>query len=67
MNGKRTGISSDDLLQVARSMSIKKADQILKQINGVVNHWSKYAEQTKVNGDLREAIKKTLINYRLGK
>ncbi len=67
VNGKRTGISSDDLLQVARSMSIKKADQILKQINGVVNHWSKYAEQTKVNGDLREAIKKTLINYKLGK
>lgn len=67
VNGKRTGISSDDLLQVARSMSIKKADQILKQINGVVNHWSKYAEQTKVNKALCEAIKKTLINYKLGK
>ncbi len=67
VNGERTGITFSDLFQVAKSMSIKKADQIVKQINGVVNHWTKYAERTKVDGDLREAIRKTLLSDKLGK
>ena len=67
VNGKRTGITFNDLIQVAKMMSIKKADQIIEQINGVVNHWPKYARQTKVNKDLLEAIRKTLLNYKSGK
>ncbi|MCX6236223.1 MAG: hypothetical protein NTY07_01485 [Bacteroidia bacterium] len=43
-------------------MNIKKAAYIVSQINEVVNNWSKYAEETKVNPALRDAINKTLIN-----
>ena len=64
VNGKRVGITHDDLLQVAKMMSIKRAEQIIKQINGVVNHWTKYAQQVKVNRNLLAAIRKTLLNYK---
>jgi hypothetical protein len=43
-------------------MNIKKAENIIHQINEVVNNWPIYAEETKVNVDLRDAIFKTLIN-----
>jgi serine/threonine-protein kinase HipA len=62
VNGKRQNINRDDLLSIAKQMNIKKADIIICQINGVVNNWSLYAEETKVNAELRDAITKTLIN-----
>ena len=64
VNGKRIDITPDDLLHVTKMMSIKKAEQIMKQINGVVNHWPKYAQQVKVNKDLLAAIGKTLLNFK---
>ena len=64
VNGKRVGITPDDLLKVAKMMSIKKAEQIIRQINGVVNHWTKYAQHVKINRDLLAAIRKTLLNYK---
>ena len=63
VNGKRQYISKDDLLSVAKQMHIKKADQIVNQINNVVNNWGYYAEQTNVNPKLKDAINKTLIKY----
>ena len=62
VNGKRQKITRDDLLSVAKQMNIKKADNLIHQINAVVNNWPNYAEETKVNADLRDAISKTLIN-----
>jgi serine/threonine-protein kinase HipA len=62
INGKRRNITRDDLLSVAKQMNIKKAENIIHQINEVVNNWPIYAEETKVNVDLRDAIFKTLIN-----
>ena len=62
VNGKRQNITRDDLLSVAKQMNIKKADTIIHRINGVVNNWPSYAEETKVNPNLRDAISKTLIN-----
>jgi serine/threonine-protein kinase HipA len=64
VNGKRQNITRYDLLSVAKQMNIKKADQIVTQINEVVNNWPNYAEETKVNRDLRDAISKTLINLK---
>ncbi|MBK9392083.1 MAG: type II toxin-antitoxin system HipA family toxin [Bacteroidetes bacterium] len=62
VNGKRKDITRDDLLSVARNMNIKKAGNIIAQINETVKNWQSYAEETKVKADLRDAINKTLIN-----
>ena len=61
INGKRTAITKDDLLTVAKSMNIKKADAIITEISQKVAAWDSYAEMTNVKHDLRAAIKSTLI------
>ena len=43
-------------------MNIKKAANIVAQINEVVNQWPHYAEETRVSSKLRDAINGTLIN-----
>ena len=62
INSKRNNISKNDLLAVAKSMNIKKADQIINQINGIIKKWPAYAEQTKVAPGKRDAITSTLIS-----
>jgi serine/threonine-protein kinase HipA len=61
VNGKRENISKDDLLAVAKLLSIKKAAKIFTQISEVVNKWGNYADEQKVPTKLRDAIKNTLI------
>ena len=56
INGKRDGISKDDLLVLAKSMNIKKAKVIIEQINEKVSRWGHYAETVKVNPSLRDNI-----------
>jgi serine/threonine-protein kinase HipA len=64
VNGKRKDIARSDLLSVARQMNIKKAANIVDQINEVVIHWPHYAEETSVNSKLRDAINATLIKIK---
>lgn len=61
INGKREGITNADLLEVARQMNIKKADQIITEVQTVVNNWLIYAEMSKVKEKLANAIKETLL------
>ncbi len=61
VNGKRENITRNDLLEVARQISLKKGAVIIDQISGTVKKWNQYAEQTKVESKLRGAIKKTLL------
>lgn len=61
INGKRQNISRQDLLSVAKQMNIKKANTIISQIREVVSRWNEFAEQTKVNGPLKDAIEKTIL------
>jgi len=61
INGKRKNIEREDLLIVAKSMNIKKADKIITEINDIVSSWENYANQTNVNPKLRESIQKTLM------
>lgn len=61
INGKRQGITRDDLLEVGRKMNVKKAPVIISQVSGVVARWNEFAEQTKVAVALRDAIGKTLL------
>jgi serine/threonine-protein kinase HipA len=61
VNGKRENISKDDLLSVAKSLSIKKALHIFTQVSEVVNKWNEYADEQKVPEKLRDGIGKTLV------
>jgi len=61
INGKRQGITRDDLLEVGRQMNVKKAPAIVSQVSEVVAKWNEFAEQTKVESELRDAIGQTLL------
>lgn len=61
INGKRTGITKNDLVLVAKSMNIKRAGAIIEEISKKVATWVVYAEITKVSPELKNAIKETLI------
>jgi len=61
VNGKRQGITRDDLLEVGRRMNVKKAPAIVKQVSGTVARWNEFAEQVKVEAVLRDAIRETLV------
>jgi len=61
VNGKRKGISKDDLLAVAKSMNIKRAKAIIVEINEKVGNWNDYAEEAKVDAQKRDAITETLV------
>jgi serine/threonine-protein kinase HipA len=63
INGKRSNISKDDMLSIAKSMNIKKASDIIQQTSDVIKNWTTFAEETKVTPKLREAIKTTLITF----
>ena len=63
INGKRKDILKSDLLEIAKSMNIKKADKIIDEINIIVSSWNNYAEEIKVNPKLRDLIKSTLLTY----
>jgi serine/threonine-protein kinase HipA len=43
INGKREGITRDDLLSVGKQMNIKKDKEIIERVLSVINHWSQYA------------------------
>ncbi len=63
INGKRKDITKKDLLEVARQMNVKKAENIIKQTSGVISRWNNYADTVKTNRKLKEAIGKTLIVF----
>jgi serine/threonine-protein kinase HipA len=60
VNGKRKDITANDMMEVAHNMNIKKAEAIIEQVNQVILNWRQYANETRVNEDLRDAIQKTL-------
>lgn len=61
INGKRQGITRNDLLEVGRQMNVKKASAIIQQIAETVSKWHEYAEQVNVEANLRGAIGDTLV------
>ena len=60
INGKRSGITRQDLLIVGESIQCKKAALIIDQIEAVVMNWKKYANEIGVPGKLRDEIYKTI-------
>lgn len=61
INGKRLGITRDDLLAVGQQMNVKRASAINSQVSEVVARWHEFAEQTKVEPQLSYSIGKTLL------
>lgn len=62
VNGKREGITKQDLLTVAKSMNIKKPQLIIKEINASVQNWKFYAQKVKVNERLATKINESILN-----
>ena len=63
INGKRKNITKNDCLQVAKQISLKKAETIIKEIADVIIHWDKYATKVNIEKKLQQAIKQTLIVF----
>jgi serine/threonine-protein kinase HipA len=61
VNGKRKNIEKADLLEVARKMNIKRANEIIDQIDQVIGRWAAYANDQKVDPELRDAIQGTFV------
>ena len=61
INGKKSDINRQDLLDIAYQMNVKKAPKILDEIQEVVSDWYTYAEEQSVESELMEAINKTLV------
>tara|TARA_R110002050_G_scaffold275571_1_gene420371 strand:+ start:386 stop:1696 length:1311 start_codon:yes stop_codon:yes gene_type:complete len=60
VNSKRLHINETDLLKVGKENSIKKAAQIIAEINAVVLNWPKYAEKASVQQRLTDYIEMNL-------
>ena len=56
INGKRKDITKADLMQIAKSMNIKKAEAIIQKISDTVTNWQEYAAIAKVDTKLKETI-----------
>ena len=64
VNGKRHGISSNDLMVIARSNNIKNGEKIIQQMSSVIKSWGKYAGCAGVRNDLKERINSELNVFR---
>jgi len=60
INGKRKNITLDDFLTIGKSMNIKNAKDIIKQVRESVSEWDKFANQVGVDAAKKMAIKETL-------
>lgn len=64
INGKRTDITREDLLEIGRSIKNKKASEVIDEINATVAQWKKYADESAVSPGLRDRIARTLIHLK---
>lgn len=62
VNGKRKGIIKQDLLVVAKAMNIKKAADIIDEINAIIQNWEVFADEQKVSETKVKEIGQTLLN-----
>jgi len=63
INGQRADITKDDLLVVGRSVSVKKAADIIDEISTVVRQWKTFADDVLVAPKLRDTIAATLVQW----
>ena len=63
VNGKRKGITKNDLLHIGNSIKCKQAAIIIEEIEATVMNWKKYANQVGVSVNLTNAIEKTIKEW----
>ncbi len=56
VNGKRTDITRDDLLAVAKAMNIKKAAAIIDEVKAGVKRWKTFAKKAEMPAKQVEMI-----------
>ena len=61
INGKRKGIKRSDIIALAKSMNIKKPEEIIEKTSLKINNWSKHANKAKVSDKQVKAIEKTFL------
>lgn len=61
LNGKRSDITRDDLLAVARNMNIKKAARIIDQVTEAVSTWRSEAAAYDIAPEVVDMIEKTHV------
>lgn len=61
INGKRTGITRNDLLSVGESIKSKKAETIIDEISYTLRRWKQFADEVSVHPVLRDEIGTTLL------
>ncbi len=61
INNKRKDITKEDLMTIGALSNIKKAAQIIEEINEVVSGWTTFAKDAQVGAELRDAIAATLL------
>jgi len=59
INGKQENITKFDLLQVAQSMNIKKANEIIEKVIESVSQWSRIAKEQDIPSSQIKMIEKT--------
>ena len=62
VNGKRQGITRNDLLEVAHQMNIKKANNIIGQVQAALQKWPGYADKCGMDELLQVTIGKTFLS-----
>jgi serine/threonine-protein kinase HipA len=61
LNGKHKNINLTDLLTLAEANSVKKPEQIIREIKAVVEQWSYYAQKAHVGDVLHKHIQTNLV------
>ncbi|GMQ31102.1 type II toxin-antitoxin system HipA family toxin [Algoriphagus confluentis] len=61
VNGKREKIADSDFLEIARKMNIKKPEEKIGKVRRAVRQWGEFAEEVKVESQLRDSIQRTLL------
>ena len=60
IRGKRTHITTQDLLHIAKENNIKKGKQIIAQVTETVKQWNTYATAAGVRTNLKKRIDQVL-------
>jgi serine/threonine-protein kinase HipA len=62
INGKRKDILKSDLETIGASIRCKNASDIIFEINQKVNRWKEFADEVKVEPQLRDEIQDTILD-----
>lgn len=59
VNGKRTDIKNEDMIEVAKQMNIKKPSEIIEQVSYSVGRWNEFAKIAEVPKDSENNLRRS--------